>query len=138
MKEITYCTGILLSATQIVTWNCHVVWEPETVELFFNRKFIIKQIESKYLSFPTIKSKFKYAKLGDYNIITLEKPLKLSKKIAPICVTPYPLENKGDNDIYYRYEDRYFYGNKRRRPVRIHAIICRLKIFDECKLTMFI
>lgn len=116
-----YCDGVIVSPTQIITWECdHYGSTP--VSLFMNRKKVVEDFLFGVIQFPSRRiSKPNWRRLNnDYEILTLDKPIKSSKKHAPICVDGAIRREYLPSLIYFNWKQKYHLDGERAIMAVVH------------------
>lgn len=101
---------------------------------------VFQRFGRKFVDLPTTKIDSPvWSRIGEHVILELEKPIKMSKKMAPICVPSTNSDLKIDKKVYIRYDDKYYYAKfmVKRPPWPIVGIITRLKFYEKGNFVVF-
>lgn len=137
----TYCDGVILSSTQIATWNCDIIGSraDEKVSIFTGRKLVSRYLFMDLPEFPArVIKRPKWRKLGGYHILVLNKPL--SRK-APICIAKSNHDTKADillyqfDDVHHQVNHIYYLAEL--KYDKVYSIVHKLIIGKRSKSLNF-
>lgn len=139
MGKHRYCDGIILSETKIATWNCKI--NPNgtlnKVSIFTNRKTVVKDYYFKLPEFATRKiQRPSWKHLDGYDILQLDRPLKISAKKAPICIAKSVTDIDSPDKVAFRFErlDKKRLHQPFRDDFYTYSTVNKLRIAKESKL----
>lgn len=135
-----YCDGVILTRFKIATWNCKI--DPKVpfkkVAIYTDRQTVVKNYYINLPEFATRKiAQPIWIKIDGFDVLVLEKPLKVSSKKAPICIAKSIAAINSPEKVFYRFEkvtlkrsDKPLYGD-----FSAYATINKLRIARESMYT---
>lgn len=103
-----FCEGVIISSNHILTYQCPSFFFDGEVSLFFRRRNVIENAHffgMKVWPSKTIKNPI-WIKKDDFYLLKLDKPLELSTKHAPICISNHIPKKNIPNPIYFNWETK--------------------------------